>query len=248
MLAILLSLAAGQQAPNGNITWSPCQEKTLLPLSCGSLTVPLDYVNVASNASMQLSMVKLQASKQPKQGTILISPGGPGISGREQLAGPDAVGLQISTGGVYDLIGFDPRGTGDTIPFSCFTNASTRANHLKAPSYLNSSDIALGEIRATGTALANAYELNAKDTASLIGTGYVARDMIQIVDALNEGGLLNTWGFSYGSALGMTVAAMFPNRMGRVVLDGVVNPLDYFSGRDVSLVTATDVSFEGFFT
>ncbi|KAL8833711.1 MAG: hypothetical protein Q9176_007867, partial [Flavoplaca citrina] len=194
-------------------------------------------------------MVKLEASKQPKQGTIVLSPGGPGVSGREQLAGPDAVGLQISTGGVFDLIGFDPRGTGDTIPFSCFTNASTRSNYLlKAPSYLNSSDTTLGQIRATGTALANACELNAKDTVSLIGTGYVARDLIRIVDALKEGGLLNYWGFSYGSALGMTVAAMFPNRMGRVVLDGIVNPLDYFSGRDVSLVTATDVSFDGFFT
>ena len=109
MSAILLSLAAGQHSTHGNITWSPCQEKTLLPLLCGSLTVPLDYVNASSNVSMQLSMVKLEASKQPKQGTIVLNPGGPGVSGREQLAGPDAVGLQISTGGVFDLIGFDPR-------------------------------------------------------------------------------------------------------------------------------------------
>lgn len=84
--------------------------------------------------------------------------------------------------------------------------------------------------------------------AELIGTGYVARDMMQIVDALHEGGLLNYWGFSYGSTLGATVAAMFPERMGKVVLDGVLNPLDYFSGRDISQLTATDLSFDGFFT
>ena len=72
--------------------------------------------------------------------------------------------------------------------------------------------------------------------------------MMQIVDALGENGLLNYWGFSYGSALGATVAAMFPERMGKVVLDGVLNPFDYFSGRDVSQLTATDLSFDGFFT
>lgn len=90
--------------------------------------------------------------------------------------------------------------------------------------------------------------MNAGGSGELLGTGYVARDMIRIVDTLDKDGLLNYWGFSYGSALGATVAAMFPERMGKVVLDGVLNPLDYFSGRDVSQVTATDVSFDGFFT
>ncbi|KAL8754812.1 MAG: hypothetical protein Q9199_004083 [Rusavskia elegans] len=198
---------------------------------------------------MRLSMVKMNASKLPKQGTILLNPGGPGSSGREFLAGRDGPGLQIATGGAFDLIGFDPRGVGDTIPFSCFKNDSLRANYrIKDSVYLNSSDTAIGASRAVRAALAKSCEDNAKDIAELIGTGYVARDMMQIVDALHEGGLLNYWGFSYGSALGATVAAMFPERMGKVVLDGVLNPLDYFSGRDISQLTATDLSFDGFFT
>ncbi|KAL8959521.1 MAG: hypothetical protein Q9193_003635, partial [Seirophora villosa] len=140
-------------------------------------------------------------------------------------------------------------GTSGTIPFSCFSNDSARANfNLKAPVYLNSSDTALGAVNAVRAALAQSCQDNSADTAELIGTGYVARDMMQIVDALDENGLLNYWGFSYGSVLGATVAAMFPDRMGRVVLDGVLNPLDYFTGRDVSQVTATDMPFEGFFT
>lgn len=71
---------------------------------------------------------------------------------------------------------------------------------------------------------------------------------MQIVNALNEGPLLNYWGLSYGSALGETVAAIFPDRMGRIVLDGVLNPLDYLSGRDVSQITSTDRYLDGFFT
>lgn len=71
--------------------------------------VPLDYENVSSTLLMRLSMVKASASKGPKKGTILFNPGGPGGSGRELLAGRDGPGLQISTGGVFDLIGFDPQ-------------------------------------------------------------------------------------------------------------------------------------------
>ncbi|KAI4245683.1 MAG: hypothetical protein L6R42_010125 [Xanthoria sp. 1 TBL-2021] len=72
--------------------------------------------------------------------------------------------------------------------------------------------------------------------------------MMQIVDALGEDGLLRCWGFSYGTALGETVAAMFPERMDKVVLDGCLNPHDYYAGIDVEQVTDSDNSFNGFFT
>lgn len=103
------SVATGHGLPYQNITWFPCKEKTSLPLTCGSLIVPLDYINNSSSALMQLSMAKISASKQPKQGTILLNPGGPGNSGREFIAGRNGAALQAATGGVYDLIGFDPR-------------------------------------------------------------------------------------------------------------------------------------------
>ncbi|KAL8686032.1 MAG: hypothetical protein Q9218_007393, partial [Villophora microphyllina] len=76
------------------------------------------------------------------------------------------------------------------------------------------------------------YDLIGFNPRDLLGTGCVARDVMQVVDALDEGGLLNYWGFSYGTVLGVTVAAMFPDRMGQVVLDGNFNPNDYFVGRD----------------
>lgn len=110
-LTFLLFLpgAIGQHLPTRNINWFPCQETTPFNVTCGFLTVPLDYVNTSSTTTMRLSMVKMNASKQPKQGTILLNPGGPGSSGREFLAGRDGPGLQIATGGTFDLIGFDPR-------------------------------------------------------------------------------------------------------------------------------------------
>ncbi|KAI4270607.1 MAG: hypothetical protein L6R38_007072 [Xanthoria sp. 2 TBL-2021] len=71
---------------------------------------------------------------------------------------------------------------------------------------------------------------------------------MQIVDALGEDGLLCYWGVSYGTALGESVAAMFPDRMDKVVLDGCLNPHDYYAGIDVEEVTDSYRSFDGFFT
>lgn len=94
----------------------------------------------------------------------------------------------------------------------------------------------------------NCYQ-DAGDIGDIIGTAFVARDMMQIVDALNEDGLLRYWGvfqipaticlqllilftgFSYGTILGATVAAMFPDRMDKVIIDGVVNAPEYYAGR-----------------
>jgi pimeloyl-ACP methyl ester carboxylesterase len=82
-----------------------------------------------------------------------------------------------------------------------------------------------------------------------MSTAFIARDMMQIVDALGEDGLLRYYGqfklhlryyiglneiqlgFSYGTVLGATVAAMFPDRMDKIVLDGVVNIHEWLYGR-----------------
>ena len=70
---------------------------------------------------------------------------------------------------------------------------------------------------------------------------------MQIVDALNEDGLLRYWGFSYGSVLGETVAAMYPDRMDKVVLDGVLNPRNYYRGYDLQQLVDTDKTWDEFF-
>ena len=91
------------------IDWFPCPQNGTLPLKCGTLEVPLDYEEFTSNQSLTLQLVKIAAVKQPKKGSILFNPGGPGGSGRVFIAGDAGPGALIATGGVYDLIGFDPR-------------------------------------------------------------------------------------------------------------------------------------------
>lgn len=72
---------------------------------------------------------------------------------------------------------------------------------------------------------------SAPELGEVVGTGYVARDLIQMVNAADgEGAPLNFYGLSYGSIIGPTFAALFPDRVGRIVLDGIVNIPEYYHG------------------
>ena len=71
---------------NGSVTWQPCsQQNGTLPIQCGTLTVPLDYSDPTSNRTLDLQLVKVNAVKSPRKGSILFNPGGPGDSGRAQV-------------------------------------------------------------------------------------------------------------------------------------------------------------------
>jgi pimeloyl-ACP methyl ester carboxylesterase len=81
---------------------------------------------------------------------------------------------------------------------------------------------------------------NNEEIAPFLGTAFVARDMLSIVDALEEDGLLRFWGRSYSTALGATFAAMFPDRVGRMLLDSVLPPWDYWTGSWLTAARGTD--------
>lgn len=109
LVLVLRSLSATGYSTGETIDWFPCKENGSLPLTCGTLTVPLDYTNTTFNATLELQLVKVSAAKQPKRGSILFNPGGPGQGGRDFVAGSNAPALLVATGGSYDLIGFDTR-------------------------------------------------------------------------------------------------------------------------------------------
>ena len=120
------------------------------------------------------------------------------------------------------------RGTNDTLPYKCFANNVTAGIASIALSG-NASNTALPEIWAK----ANYFDLSCNatqyKTGSLTGTAYTARDVMQIVDALGDkDNKLRYWGVSYGTLLGTTINAMFPDRVDKLIVDGVVNPFEYY--------------------
>ncbi|KAK8065355.1 hypothetical protein PG997_012102 [Apiospora hydei] len=253
-LSIAASLVATAAAQNGTydsstIRWAPCPADVAAPPTlCGELLVPLDYTNNESNETLTLQLAKVPATTQPSRGSVLMNFGGPGNDGRTML-GQYAPFLPLGSGGEFDLIAVDPRGTGNTIPFSCYQNETLRraGQATVRQDWANSSDATPGRLWAEAQVLANdCGNALANTTGSLVGTAFTARDFMEVVDALGEDGMLRYWGFSYGSYLGSTLAAMFPDRIDRMVLDGIVNIHEWQSGIEVESVTDYDKTFKGF--
>ncbi|KAK2001056.1 hypothetical protein LX36DRAFT_668266 [Colletotrichum falcatum] len=225
------------------VKWGPCSDVFVspLPIECGNLTVPLDYANPNSSQTLGLELLKVKALNGPSKGSILFNFGGPGLGTRVSLA-QRANLLQAVTGGNHDLITWDPRGTVNTTTFKCGTGAFEGIQFVPGTPGNSSDQLALAEQWASAAAWANTCYLNpeSRETGSRIGTAYTVRDMMKIVDAVQEDGLLRYFGTSYGTIIGATAAAMFPERMKSVVLDGVVNPHEWYHGYDFEQTADAD--------
>ncbi|PVH74867.1 proteinase [Cadophora sp. DSE1049] len=252
---VVLLLLAGatatplKQSRTNSINWGPCSLNGTLPIDCANFKVPLDYTDKTSNQTINLELLRVPAVNGPSKGSIFFNFGGPGVEVRASLAGRAHV-LQALTGGHHDLIGIDPRGTANTLTFQCYANETEKASVVPATGtgLTNSSDIAKGATWITNKVFAKQCAKNSGENGTLIGTAFTARDMMQVVDALGEDGLLRYWaGFSYGTLLGATVVSMFPDRMDKVILDAVMNPHQFYNGPEPEASSDADMAFSAFF-
>ncbi|CCM00183.1 uncharacterized protein FIBRA_02211 [Fibroporia radiculosa] len=247
--------------PSTEIEWTPC----FAEYQCARLILPLDYLSppgVGPNVTIALQMFPA-TDKESYKGTILINPGGPGVSGTNFVM---RQGRNISyiSGGSFDVLGFDPRGTGASTPLaSCFNSESAKGiwNLQAGDRLLNLSDGSVGltvaRERAVGALCKKALGGNGREdpdgTAEEWGTGRfmstpsVATDMLRITEKLGQE-KLKYWGFSYGSVLGQYFAAMYPDKVDRLIIDGVLDGYDYRSLSWNTNLVDTDAVWESFFT
>ncbi|KAF7858704.1 uncharacterized protein EAF02_011028 [Botrytis sinoallii] len=143
-----------------------------------------------------------------------------------------------ATNKYFDIVSFDPRGTGFTTPaFICFPDAAQRMNWnvaSDAEGMLGSSSVAFKLMWARKHALADAcytrmgVDENGEDAlGAYMDTPIVAMDMKAIIESVDK---IQYWDFSYGTLLGTTFAAMYPGFVGRMVLDGVVDADRHYAG------------------
>ncbi|KAK4497753.1 hypothetical protein PRZ48_010406 [Zasmidium cellare] len=256
---LLLTSAVAALAQNTTntttLSWGPCDglpKNESSTYQCATLPVPLDYaLPLSANNTLTLNLLKFPAPKQPSKGSVLFNPGGPGDSGRTALVqanGQLAAIVSAYTAFQHDIITWDPRGTGTTLPAVCFANQASRQLVLDRIPYITSSNFDAAARTGFGVAgsLASACGVALEGTGTLLGSAYVARDMVRTWEALGEGGGLRYYGASYGTALGQIFAAMFPEKVERMVLDGVLNPHEYVAGEDYQQLASTDAVFEGF--
>ncbi|GJE96013.1 alpha/beta hydrolase [Phanerochaete sordida] len=232
-----------------NLTLSPCYDV----FQCARLTVPLQYSN-ASAGEAQIALVVLPANVSRNDpaylGPLLFNPGGPGGSGVEAVI-ENAALFQAVLGPNYDVVGFDPRGVGHSTPALAFFESPAEALAFFAPYPLNTNESvsSLGRIVASAHLLDDLASARGAIVAESVSTPAVARDMLAITRAFGRE-KLSYYGVSYGSVLGATFAAMFPDHVGRLAIDGVVNAHEWYQGNDFTKgsLTDTDAALEDIYT
>jgi pimeloyl-ACP methyl ester carboxylesterase len=209
--------------------------------TCALLEVPLDYTNV-SIGTINLAIIK-KPGETPDAQEVLVNPGGPGGSSVDMIIG-DYEAIQTKIGTKYSLVGIDPRGVKNSGPSSdCFPGYSKVARNAFFTDVFSPADIAHEyelkknhqSLLAYGKWCSQIYAVNG--TARYAGTVATAQDMLHYIELRakatgkkSEEAKLWFYGISYGSILGPTFAALYPDRVERMIIDGVLDLEDNYNG------------------
>ena len=158
-------------------------------------------------------------NQHDRLGSLVVNPGGPGVSGIEYALNAEFL-LNPEILERYDIVGFDPRGVGKSTAIECLTASEQDALLSGDPKPDGDAEFAQAIIETQSFI----DECVAKvPNLSHFSTHDAARDMELLRQNLGDA-KLNYIGFSYGTYLGTLYAQEFPERVGRFVLDGAINP------------------------
>ncbi|WP_158887861.1 alpha/beta hydrolase [Amycolatopsis anabasis] len=222
--------------------WQGCPDNLPAPLECTKLAVPLDYRD-PDGAKLEVAVSRLKATNpKTRRGVLLLNPGGPGGPG---LNLPLRFGelMPRSVTDSYDLIGFDPRGTGHSSPVTCELTPQQQDPGKVIPYPAPNGDIT--ENVAFARQIAAQCAQHSGSVLPHITTANTARDMDRIRAALGEQ-KISYFGVSYGSYLGGVFTTLFPERSDRIILDSVVDPRNVWRSVWRHWGASTEERFEDF--
>ncbi|WP_419992438.1 alpha/beta hydrolase [Streptomyces boninensis] len=190
-------------------------------IECGTIDVPKIYT-LPDRGKYTLHMIRLKATgPDDRLGALVLNFGGPGGSGIEGLSTMADKFERLNAR--YDVVAHDPRGVGKSAPVRCGQPTQAEEDLQEDNATPDTSEEARLLARAQQMANARCGK-KAADLIPWVGTVDSARDLDVLRSALDEE-KLNYLGFSYGTKLGSNYMNKFPERSGRMVLDGVVDPL-----------------------
>ncbi|KOV62292.1 alpha/beta hydrolase [Streptomyces sp. MMG1121] len=206
-------------ASAARLAWTACGTGDYPTLQCASLKVPLDHAR-PTGRQITLALSRVEHTAKTFQGPLLVNPGGPGGSGLT-LAGFVSSALPRSVAAQYDVIGFDPRGVGRSSPaLDCAPGHFKAVRPDTVPTTAALEQANLTRAKSFAVDCARKYA----DVLPYIDTVNAVRDMDSIRAALGAPGL-NYFGYSYGTYLGAVYAKLYPQRVRRLVLDSIVDPV-----------------------
>jgi pimeloyl-ACP methyl ester carboxylesterase len=198
--------------PAGTLDWQPCGR-----LECATLTVPLDYADPAKG-TIELNVKRRVASGPNRVGSLLVNPGGPGVPGTSLV---DQATLAFSEDLLdhFDIVGWDPRGTGESSPVDCVDNLDPLFSLDPIPDTAAEKQVLIDASKQFDSAC----KARSGRILPYISTQDSAKDMDEIRRALGED-KISYFGFSYGSQLGGMYATLFPTHVRAMVIDGAADP------------------------
>lgn len=217
--------------------WSPYDDA----VDVATIEVPVDYADPGGER-FELFVARFNALDPANRiGTLLVNPGGPGFGGAD-LAFFAAQIFDRKLLERFDIVGWDPRGTGESDPaIDCIDDYDPYFNEIDS-----TPDSPAEYDRLVRTAEDFARQCLGRNRSIIqhVGTNNSARDMDSIRRALGER-TISYFGLSYGSELGATWATLFPDTVRAAVLDGASDPdadvlessLQQMAGFEASLAT-----------
>jgi pimeloyl-ACP methyl ester carboxylesterase len=234
-LGLLVAVApAFAGAPSKGLEWGVCADPDAAAAGwqCATYKAPLDYDRPGAG-STKIAVTRLPASDQKNRvGSLFINYGGPG---GDAVATTQAIGSDLfgAVNDRFDLVAFDPRGTGENVPvIDCKVNQETEG--LYSAPFTTPENLDVKALVAKSKSLVKrCVELN-KVILPHASTANVARDM-DAIRALIGDKKLNYFGFSYGTFLGATYSSLFPDNYRALVLDGPVDANGYINKPEAGL-------------
>lgn len=231
VIAAPSSQASTLPSAAASIRWTSCAQPR--PYQCADVVVPLDWKHPAAG-STTIAIERRRASVPSKRlGAIFVNPGGPGESAIEKTASfAELLGRSITDR--FDIVAIDPRGVASSGKLWCATKPGVTLPPSLAPRFPATVGEAGSELKYV-----NQLQLACKQTAGALlahmTTADDARDMDHVRALLGDS-KLSFVGFSYGTVLGQTYAAMYPHRVRAMVLDGVLDAKAWTGGPDARSV------------
>ncbi|MFE0513027.1 alpha/beta hydrolase [Streptomyces sp. NPDC058964] len=200
------------------LSWRSCGAPGF---ECATMKAPLDYAKPDSG-DIRLAVARKKATGKDKPlGSLLVNPGGPGGSAIAYLQQYAGIGYPAEVRARYDMVAMDPRGVARSEPVGCLDGR-------RMDSYTQT-DVTPDDRKETDGLVAQykkfaeACGANSAGLLRHVSTVEAARDM-DVLRAVLGDRKLNYVGASYGTFLGATYAGLFPERVGRMVLDGALDP------------------------
>jgi pimeloyl-ACP methyl ester carboxylesterase len=239
--------------------WTPCPDiaedmtgsaNAAFTFDCATIQVPQDWHSPNNGKTFDIAIVRARSNSQKNRiGSLVVNPGGPGGSGVQLAAGlvdsQSSLALPSAITDRFDIVGFDPRGVGESTEVQCLTPATEDSLFGADPDPATQGDfdavVALNKAAVAPCLAKYGSEL------PLFSTEQASRDIDAVRVAVGDT-KLTYLGYSYGTLLGATYAQLFPQNVRALVLDGTIDPKQDAVQRSQSQAGGFEHAFNDFST